>query len=94
MPIPLSPDLGIEHAADLKATLSPQLGSRRTVVLDASAVKRVHTASLQLLCAFISERSQAGHATRIDKPTDTLVDAARVLGLQTALGLENPGDNR
>ncbi|MGY6519263.1 MAG: STAS domain-containing protein [Lysobacteraceae bacterium] len=94
MPTPIGPDIGIEHAQALKDALSPQLASRRNVVIDASAVERVHTAGLQVLAAFVRERGRAGHGTRLDRPTDTLVEAARRLGLQHALGLDDSGDTR
>ncbi len=86
--VSIGPDLGIEAAADLKALLLPHIESKRSVVIDASAVERVHSASLQLLYAFVRDRSQAGHATRIERGTAPLQDAARLLGMSAALGLD------
>lgn len=90
--VAIGPDLGIEAAADLKALLLPHLESKRAVVLDASAVERVHSASLQLLHAFIRDRQKAGRKTSIERCATTLQDAARLLGMTAALGLdeENP----
>lgn len=91
-PIELGNDLGIERAGDLKEQLAGQLDSGRSVVIDASAVERVHGAGLQVLAAFIRERHAAGRKTRIESPTPALVDAARVLALTTALGLSESGE--
>ena len=47
--------------------------------MHASQVGRVHTAAIQVLCAFVLARRQAGHATVFDDATDTFRDAARLL---------------
>lgn len=91
-PIELGADLGIERAADIKEMLAEQLDSGRSVVLDGSAVERVHCASLQVISAFMRERESAGKKTRIESPSPALVDSARVLALTTALGLPESGD--
>lgn len=85
--IALAADLGIEQSAELKAALSPHLASKRTVVVDGAAVQRVHSASLQVLCAFCRDREAAGRKTRLDNPSPTLLDAARILALAPILGL-------
>lgn len=86
--IAIGPDLGIEAAADLKALLLPHLESKRSVTLDASAVERVHSASLQLLFAFVRDRGNAGRKTCIERAAPPLLDAARLLGMSAALGLD------
>lgn len=91
-PIELGQDLGIERAGDLRDQLLEQLDSGRSVVIDGSTVDRVHGASLQVLAAFFNDRHAAGRKTRINAPSTTLVDAARVMALTTALGLSEPGD--
>jgi ABC-type transporter Mla MlaB component len=87
----LGSDLGIETAAELKEKLQPALASAGPVVMSGGDVKRVHTAGLQLLAAFARSRQQAGHETRIDPCSDTLRDAAQLLGVAALLGL--PGAN-
>lgn len=94
MAIELGSDLGIEQVETLKQRLAPQLGSRRALVLDGSAVQRVHAAGLQLLLAFQRDRDREGLRTRIDAPSQPLADAARLLGLTLALGMDHPGDDR
>jgi anti-anti-sigma regulatory factor len=91
-PLELGPDLGIERAAELKETLAGQLESGRSVVIDLSQAERIHSASLQLLTAFVRERQLAGRKTRIANPSPAFEDAARVLALSSALGLPESGD--
>jgi anti-anti-sigma regulatory factor len=91
-PLELGPDLGIEGAAELKDVLAGQIDSGRSVVLDLSQAERVHSASLQLLCAFFRERRNAGRKTRIADPSPAFVEAARTLALSSALGLTESGD--
>ncbi len=87
--VPLGDDLGIEASTGLKARLAPHLAQAGTVVLDAADVRRVHTASLQVLCAFFASRDGDGHRTELRGCSETLHDAARLLGLRAALGLED-----
>ena len=86
--IPLQPDLGIEHVAELHAALLPHLEEAQPVALAAGAVARVHTAGLQLLHAFVRDRAVRGRATTFASPSPTLVQAARDLALAASLGFE------
>lgn len=87
--VPLGPDLGIASAEDLKARLADHIDRPDAVQLDAGQVDRVHTASLQLLCAFVRDRQRSGQQTRIHPVAPELQAAAQTLGLQRALGLED-----
>ncbi|KAB7771912.1 STAS domain-containing protein [Xanthomonas maliensis] len=91
--VTLGEDLGIEASADLKQKLAAVLNQDADLVLDASAVRRIHTASVQLLCAFVQSRRQAGLQTEFDGCNDTFRDAARLLGVADALGLSASNDN-
>ncbi|WAC63832.1 STAS domain-containing protein [Pseudoxanthomonas sp. SL93] len=84
--VPLGDDLGIEAATDLKQHLAPHL-EQHTLVLDAGAVQRIHTASLQVLCSFVRQRQQAGLATDFGATSQSFRDAARLLGVGPQLGL-------
>jgi len=86
-PILLSADLGIETAADLQRQLMPSLHQAQPVLLDASQVQRLHTASLQVLCALFMSRQRSGLETRWAAVSDILRDAANHLGLAAALEL-------
>lgn len=48
--VTLGEDLGIETSADLKQKLAGFLTQDGDLVLDAGEVRRIHTASVQLLC--------------------------------------------
>lgn len=86
--VEIGPDLGIEAAADLKAQLLPHLSTPLDIVLDAGSVERVHSASLQLLYAFVRDRSDLGWPTHFHQCAAPLQDAARLLGMSGALGLD------
>jgi len=85
--VPLGGDLGIEAATDLKSRLASHLAEPQPLLLDASQVHRVHTASMQVLCTLVLERRISGFETRITDPSECLLDAARLLGLGELLGL-------
>ncbi len=87
MPLSLQADLGIEQVTDLQATLQSHLDDA-TLELSGAEVRRVHTAGLQLLHAFIRERAARGLSTTITLPSPTLVDAARQLALAVSLGVD------
>ncbi|MBN8716285.1 MAG: STAS domain-containing protein [Pseudomonadota bacterium] len=87
MPLSLQADLGIEQVTDLQATLQSHLDDA-TLELSGAEVRRVHTAGLQLLHAFIRERAARGLSTTITLPSPTLVEAARQLALAVSLGVD------
>lgn len=91
--VSLGEDLGIETSADLKQKLAPYLAQEGELLLDAGQVRRIHTASVQLLCAFVDARRKAGHSTGFDGCNDTFKDAARLLGVSDLLGLAASNDN-
>lgn len=84
----LGDDLGIETSTGLKERLAPYLTQTHAVVLDGTDVRRVHTAGLQVLCAFFASRVGVGHPTELRGSSDALREAARLLGLGAALGLD------
>jgi len=91
--VALGGDLGIETSTELKTRLAPlvdQAGVRTRV---GSEVKLIHTAAMQVLCAFVDARRKAGHPTGFDGCTATFRDAARLLGVTQALGLDATHDN-
>ena len=90
--VALAQDLGIESTSDLKQQLATHLPQAGELHVDAGQVGRVHTAAMQVLCAFVLARQHAGHATVFDNATDTFRDAARLLGVLRTLGLEATPD--
>ncbi len=83
----LAADLGIETATELKQQLAGQLSRPEPIQLDAGSVQRVHTASFQLLCSFVRERTEAGLATGFSAASSNFQEAARLLGIASQLGL-------
>lgn len=88
--VALSPEWGIEASDALKAALAPHVAAADEVVVAAPEAGRVHSASVQVLAAFVLARRKAGRATRIAPCADALRDAATSLGLAAELGLPNP----
>lgn len=89
----LGDDLGIETSTSLKERLAPHLGQAHAIVLDGADVRRVHTAGLQVLYAFVASRDSTGLRTELRGSSSVLRDAVRLLGLTAALGLDDtPSD--
>jgi anti-anti-sigma regulatory factor len=84
----LQSDLGIESVAELQAALQPHLEDDAPLSLAGEHVQRVHAAGLQLLHAFVRDRTARGHHTTIVLPSPTLAAAARQLGLAVSLGVD------
>ena len=91
--VSLGEDLGIETSTDLKQKLAPYCTESGHVTLDAGQVRRIHTASVQVLCAFVDSRRKAGLATDFHDCNETFKDAARQLGVAEVLGLSVFNDN-
>ena len=89
MPLSLQADLGIEQVADLQAALQPHFDDE-VLELSGADVRRVHTAGLQLLHAFIRDRAARGCETTLAMPSPTLAQAARDLALAVSLGVDVP----
>jgi anti-anti-sigma regulatory factor len=88
--LPLPSDLGIEHVADLQASLRPHLDDESPVSLTGDRVERVHTAGLQILHAFVRERASQGRQTIVTDASPVLAEAARQLALAISLGVDAP----
>lgn len=83
--------LDTANVSRLYGQLQGALVSGKPVVLDASAVRRVSTAAIQLFCAFFDEAEEREVAVTWKDPSPALLDAARLLGLSAALGLGQGG---
>ena len=91
--VDLGEDLGIESSTELKNRLAPLLEAATQVTLDVSRVGRIHTAAVQVLCAFVQQRRTGGLTTGFSGGSATFNDAVRLLGVGQALGLDVPHDN-
>ena len=85
-PIRLGAELGIESVRTLHGELAGHFEDA-SIVLDASAVERIHAAALQVLCLFFRDRRAAGRETQLVQPTDTLRNAAVLIGAALLLNL-------
>lgn len=83
--ISLGADLGIEQAPALQAELAAVLQQREPVQIDGAEVRRVHAAAMQLFCLFCRDRREAGRAVEFLKPSESLRQAAALLGASTLL---------
>lgn len=89
---PESPPLRLDAAAvriavKLKADLQTRMAAEGLVRIDASAVERVDTATLQVLAAFFRDMSKASRQAEWCGHSAVLERAANTLGLHAALGL-------
>jgi len=80
-PVVFAADCTIAQGGDVKARLARALARPTCVTLDLSAIRRVDTAGLQLLAAFIRERRAAGREVNCHDPSENLRITANLLGL-------------
>jgi len=90
MTLILPHDLGIANASGLKQQLIPCVRQASPLLLDGSQVRRVHTASLQILSALFLQRSQSSLETQWSAASMELCEAASLSGLQYTLKLTAP----
>jgi len=79
--------LDITEVASLQARLHKSLQKSSTIELKADDVKKADTAGLQLFVALARDVSDTGGALVWKKPSQALIDAAQLLGLEKELGL-------
>lgn len=92
MRVQLPAQLDVASVTRLYQMLAPLVDAAGSVILDASAVERVHAAALQVLAAFIRVRASVRGATQLRDVTRVLREAAERAGLSAALAL-TPASN-
>jgi anti-anti-sigma regulatory factor len=80
--------LDLSTVAALHAHLLLALAGEAGVEVVASAVERVDTANLQILCAAARDLRAAGRAFRLTSPSAPFLLAARRLGVAAVLDLQ------
>jgi anti-anti-sigma regulatory factor len=80
-------EITIAEAGALKSRLQGLLDVAGPVSVDASATRRVDTACLQLLLAFVRDRQLAGKPVTWAATAPEFTATARTLGLAAALGI-------
>jgi len=86
--IVLAANCSVKDAAALKISLSAIVQESAAVTLDTSAVERIDTATMQLLCAFVRDRSGRNQPVTWLGASQALQDAARLLGVRALLGFD------
>ncbi len=81
----LQAECTLAESSSLKSALCALLPNTATVTLDAAAVERIDTATLQMLAAFVRDRRLAGGAIEWRSASTALRDAARLLGMDSML---------
>lgn len=84
----LNANCSVKDAAALKVSLCAFSNHSDAVTLDVSAVERVDTATMQLLCAFVRDRDGRQQSVTWRGESQALQDAVRLLGVGALLGFE------
>lgn len=87
--VALLPDCTARNAEALRAALLERLDSPVKVDVEVGAVERVDTVCLQLLSAFVRERTKHGRDTAWLGRSDVLVQAVALLGLGGTLTISD-----
>ena len=80
-------ECGLDGVQALKGILLKRLGASGVVQIDASAVERIDTATLQVLAVFARDRKAAGRPLEWVNVAGAVFDAANLLNLTDTLGL-------
>jgi ABC-type transporter Mla MlaB component len=85
--IVLASNCNVKDASELKQSLCYYLDDGAPVALDVGKVERIDTSTIQLLCAFVRDRT--ARERKVEWVGDSLVirDAARLLGVEDLLCL-------
>jgi phospholipid transport system transporter-binding protein len=87
-PLALPAECLISSVDEIKAGLVQRLDSPDSVTIDACAVQRIDTASLQVIAAFARDRRAAGLPFSWSGVPAAVNDAAALLNLTDTLGLD------
>jgi ABC-type transporter Mla MlaB component len=85
--IVLASNCNVKDAAELKQTLCVHLDDAEPVTVDVGSVERVDTSTMQVLCAFVRDRSAQERKVEWLGDASVVRDAARLLGVESMLCL-------
>ena len=85
--IVLAINCNVKDAAELKQTLCLHLDDAASVRVDVGSVERVDTSTMQVLCAFVRDRSAQQRTVEWLGDASVVRDAARLLGVEAMLCL-------
>ncbi len=77
----------VKDAMSLKQSLDAFASTEGQIIIDASAVERVDTSIVQLLCAFTRVRLAGDREVLWHAPSAAFLEAARLLGVHELLSL-------
>lgn len=86
--IVLEPVLVIDNVKILYEKFNFVIQKKSNVIIDASAIKMIDTAMLQLLIAFVRKLQSQGVKILWSKPSDELLSRAKLLNLKEHLGID------
>ena len=90
--VALASTCSVKDVGALKNSLCAVAESDEPVVFDAGGVERIDTATIQLLCVFVRDRVGRNQAVVWQGVSAVLLEAARLLGVQTLLALPPCGE--
>jgi ABC-type transporter Mla MlaB component len=85
--IVLASNCNVKDSAELKQSLCHYLDESAPVALDVGRVERVDTSTMQLLCAFVRDRTARDRKVEWFGDSHIIRDAARLLGVEDLLCL-------
>ena len=85
--IVLASNCNVKDAGELKQSLRHYLDDVAPVALDVGKVERVDTSTMQLLCAFVRDRTARDRKVEWVGDLSVIGEAARLLGVDALLSL-------
>ena len=85
--IVLASNCSVKDAAELQQSLCFHLDQAAPVTLDVASVERVDTSTMQVLCAFVRDRSAQQRQVEWLGDASVVREAARLLGVEPLLCL-------
>ena len=85
--VKLAANCTIRDCGTLKADLSAVLASPAAVSIDVSALERIDTAAIQLLCALVRDRKGRQLGVTFSGKSAALTEAVRLLGVDAVLDI-------
>jgi ABC-type transporter Mla MlaB component len=85
--IVLASNCNVKDAGELKQSLCHYLDDVAPVALDVGKVERVDTSTIQLLCAFVRDRTARDRKVEWIGDSPVIRDAAHLLGVEALLSL-------
>jgi len=81
--------LGIADVGDLYGRLLTEVAEGHSVQFDISQLERIDGAALQVMYAYSKEARSQGHSLVWKSPSDAFLRSARLLGLLSAMNIED-----